>query len=118
MAALSYQDIGHAGAAITHAAAAGGGDSMPPDPKGCLWVKNGGGSAITVTIEVPGQTFGQDNANVAASVPNGGERLIGPMVDDLGVVFAGNSNVLITYSGVTSVTVAAVRLGAPPPDLP
>jgi len=118
LADILYQDIGHAGAAVTFQAATGGGDTTAPDPKGFLWVKNGGGGAITVTIEVPGQTFGQNNANVAVSVPNGGERLIGPLVSDLGLVFGQSFFITISYSGVTSVTVASVRLSEPPPDLP
>jgi len=70
-----------------------------------------------VTIAVAGTTFGQANADVVTAVPNGGERLIGPLVSELtgadtfGVV-------LIAYSGVTTVTVAAVRLSNPPADLP
>jgi len=119
MAALAYQDIDHTGGAVTLAAAAGGGDTATPDAKGFLWVKNAAaGGTITVTIAVAGTTFGQANADVAVSIPDGEERLIGPLVPELtgadtfGVV-------LIAYSpNVTGVTVAAVRLSNPPPDLP
>lgn len=118
MANLATQTFGFAGEAITLVAAAGGGDAVfPADPRVFLWVKNGGGSPITVTLTVPGTTFGQNNPDIGVSVPNGGERLIGPLGPEL-VAPETFQNVLIAYSGVTTVTVAAVRVGDPPASLP
>lgn len=121
MAVLSAQPITMAGAAVTLSAAAGGGDAYIPTDgdRSALWIKNGGGSSITVTVTVAGQTFGQNNADVPVTVPNGGERLIGPLVPDL----AGPDTVGtigFSYSAVTSVTVAVVRLDdvAAQPSLP
>ncbi len=117
MASLSHQTIGFAGAAVSYVAAEVGGDFCTADPKSFLHVKNGGGAPINVTIAVAGTTNGQNNADVVVAVPNGGERMIGPLVpeltgaDTLGLV-------LLTYSAVTSVTVAVVQVGDPPAPLP
>lgn len=108
MALLATQQIQITGPAITLTAAAGGGDTVSPSDRTFLWVKNASGSPITVTVVTPGTFKGQALADVAVSVPaTTGERLIGPLdgslVDTTGVV-------PITYSGVTSLTVAAVRI--------
>ena len=108
MALLATQQIQITGPAITLAAAAGGGDTVTAGDRTFLWAKNGSGGAITVTVVVPGSYFGQALVDVPVSVPaTTGERLIGPLdprlADTTGVVS-------ITYSGVTSLTVAAVRI--------
>lgn len=108
MATLSYQKARIGGGTVTMAAANGGGDKVAPNPRGALLVHNGDGSSKTVTVVVPGNTkFGQANPDVAVSVPAGADRLIGPFPSDL----AGDDGlVAITYSAVTSVTVAAVSI--------
>lgn len=112
MATLAHQQIGFAGSAITYSAAAGGGDNAFPDERSFLHVKNGGGSSINVTVTVPGTTNGQNNADITVAVPNGGERMIGPLVPDLASAETFGV-VLFAYSAVTSVTVAVVRVGDP-----
>lgn len=94
-------------------AAAGGGDSFANDGYTVLYVKNGGGSPITVTIDAPGgvspeaaQAF---NPDVQFTVAAGAERLIGPFVDKTRFNDA-NGRVGVTYSGVTSVTVSPIRV--------
>lgn len=109
MADLAIQDVPATGAALTYTAAAGGGDTVPYDQNGLVHVKNGSGAPITVTAVVPGTTFGQANPDVPVSVPAGGDRLIkmaGGMVDPA------TQRIALTYSGVTSLTLAALR--APP----
>ena len=105
MALLSTQQMTSAGAAITLAAAAGGGDTADiSNGRTFLWVKNGGGSSITVTLTTPGTVDGDlAVADRTVSVTNAQERLIGPLSP---AVYGGV--VAIGYSGVTSVTVAAV----------
>jgi hypothetical protein len=117
MATLSHQQIGHAGTAITYSAAAGGGDNAFPDERSFLHVKNGGGGSINVTVTVPGTSFLQLNGDIVVAVPNGSERLIGPLVPELAAAETFGV-VLFAYSGVTSVTVAVVRVGDPPASLP
>jgi hypothetical protein len=69
--------------------------------------RSGALGSINVTInsqKACDQGFDHD---IVVAVPNGGERLIGPFSDR----FADASGqVLITYSGVTSVTVAALEV--------
>lgn len=103
MALLALQDASE-GASVTFAAAAAGGDTIPGGTKAAGWdrpvvlvVKNGSVSAMTVTVA--------DHPQV--SVPASGEAVI-PVN---GGVYAGAIKA-ITYSAVTSVTVAAVSLAS------
>jgi hypothetical protein len=103
MALLSYQQPTLAGTAITYAAAAGGGDTIGYTPNGCLRVKNGSGGSITVTIVTPGNTqYGQADPDVPVAVAAGTEKAIGPFPAGMAV----DGVISITYSGVTSLTVA------------
>jgi hypothetical protein len=110
MATLTYKQPGITGTDPGFAAASGGGDKVAPNDRGYLHVRNASGSPITVTVNVPGNTkYAQANPSVAVSVPaTTGERLIGPFPADLAQVSDGL--VSITYSGVTSLTVAAITL--------
>lgn len=88
-------------------AASGGGDKFTPGDNTYFHVNNGGGSSITVTVDVPGNTKYQQAApDVAVTVANGAQKIIGPFPADL--AGASDGLISITYSGVTSVTVAAV----------
>lgn len=109
MATLAYQQVPIAGVVPTLAAATGGGDAIAPNDRGALMVKNGGGSPVTVTIVVPGNTkYGQAAPDVPVVVAAGATALIGPLPSDLGDPTTGL--VGITYSGVTSVTVGGVQI--------
>lgn len=112
MAVLTVQTVNRSGLAPSYAAAAGGGDKFSPDDRTFLHVKNGSGGALTVTIATPKTTsFGAAIADIAVSVPAAGERMIGPFPRQH---FADTDDGLadITYSGVTSLTVAAVELAS------
>ena len=89
-------------------AAAAGGDRIPfVDQSSYLHVKNGGASAITVTInsqKLCDQGFDHDET---VSVPAGGERMIGPFSDRFRT---SDGYVAFNYSAVTSVTVAAIEV--------
>lgn len=103
MATLAVQNVGNGLAAVTFAAANAGGDSVPAGIENAnhhldgvfLLVNNGGGGAINVTVA---------NRPLVA-VANG---TIGMIPCNRGV-YPG-SLLAVTYSGVTSVTVAAVKL--------
>jgi hypothetical protein len=107
VAILTTQKATITGTTYATQAAAAGGDKVLPG--GALLVANGGGSPITVTVAVPGLTrYGLADPDVTVSVTNAQARLIGPFPSDLADPTDGYVN--ITYSGVTSVTVAAIGL--------
>lgn len=115
MATLTTQVITRAGTVITPVAAAGGGDAMACGPTNILRVVNGGGSPITVTLAIPAGASGFPNVaytSTAISVTNGTTRDIGPIQPQ---IYQDPTTGLctITYSGVTSVTVAAIQLSQP-----
>lgn len=104
MATLAAQKPTLAGLNPSFQAAAGGGDQYPFGSNTFLVVKNGGGASINVTLNsVVACDQGSDHDQVVA-VPNGGERWIKAPTR-----FADPSGYVgVTYSGVTSVTVAAI----------
>jgi hypothetical protein len=107
MATLALQSITRNGVGPTYAAATGGGDACPTGDDVFLHVKNGGGSSITVTLAViPGAApFPQTVVtNTVVTVPNAGERMIGPLKSQL-YMDPTTGLCQITYSGVTTVTV-------------
>ena len=81
-----------------------------------LWlhVKNGGGSAVTVTIAPVSPTSARVAGvgslavlSMTRSVPASGEAVIGPISQ---AYIDGTGNVTVTYSATTSVTAAAFSL--------
>ena len=107
MALLTRQNAsGPDGATITFVAAAGGGDTVVGGSGVHLLVNNGGGSPITVTLVTPETVEGSlAVADRAITVTNATIREI-PVPSRY---TAANGEASITYSGVTSVTVAAVQ---------
>ncbi|MGK5529360.1 hypothetical protein [Streptomyces sp. URMC 129] len=89
-------------------AASGGGDTAPTGAGCFLYVKNGSGASITATLATPGEVDGLAVADAVLTVPAGAAGAI-----PLAAVFAGaNSRASITYSAVTTVTVAAYQVGS------
>lgn len=110
MAILTVSAQVPSGATFTPVAAAGGGDSFANDGATSLYVKNGSGAPITVTI--PAQAacnFGVSNAahDIVRAVPAGAENRLGPFAP--GLYNDANGRVQITYSGVTSLTVVPFK---------
>lgn len=109
MALLASQVTTRAGLAVSFAAASGGGDTFTPDKDTYLHVKNASGAPITVTIVTPRtDPIGNPVADNAISVPaTTGDVRIGPFPAE---IYADPTTGLatVTYSGVTSLTVAAV----------
>lgn len=105
MTALVTQLITYPSTLPTFAAAVGP-DTAVPGQNTFLVVKNGGGAPITVTVDAPGtDDFGTANPDLVVSVVNATERWI-PLRHAKLVQATGLVN--ITYSGVTSVTVAVL----------
>lgn len=107
MALLTAQQITTLGLTPTYVAATSGGDSFEPGPNTILHVKNGSGASITVTIDTTATAFGEPIANDAVVIAAGSFALIGPFPP--GEVEQPVSGVAdITYSAVTTVTIAAL----------
>lgn len=114
---LATQRTTRAGIALTFSAAPVDGHGI--DNAGedvMLYVKNGGASPITVTVLTPRTIDGLALPDLTVTIPNAGERIIGPFPNDL---YAAEDTELditkcvqVNFSAVTSVTVAAVRLGS------
>ncbi len=112
MAALTVENTGVGANSLkpTFVAAAGGGDTFINDGRSMLYVKNGGGSPITVTIATPySAQAGVGIEDPPTTVVNAEEEVIGPFNPTL-FNAADGTGVGVTYSGVTSVTVAVIRL--------
>lgn len=109
MAQLTPQQLTIAGLAPTLVAAAGGGDTAQVTDDRCfLYVLNGGGSSINVTITDPGVTdAGNPGTPAAIAVPNGTVPKLIPL--SLFAVNLATGLVSWSYSAVTSVTVGVVR---------
>lgn len=108
MATLAYQQSKIIGTELTFVAASAGGDKVAPADRGALLVRNGDASAKTVTVVTPGSTkYAQADPDVAVVVAAGATAVIGPFPQDLGGT---DGLVSITYSAVTSVTVAAITV--------
>lgn len=107
MATLTRQQVSLDGTTVTYAAAGGSGDKCLPGDTTWIEVANASGGAITVTVnsQTP-SNYGTDE-DVAVSVANGATDRIGPLPANR---FAASADGLVawTYSGTTSVTVAAV----------
>jgi len=107
MAALTTTVVGLTGATITYGAAAGGGDTCQTGAGVLLLVKNGDAGSHTVTLATPDTVNGLAVADRAVAVAAGAEVAI-PVTNDYRNKSTGRA--AITYDGVTSVTVAVVRV--------
>jgi hypothetical protein len=108
MALLTVQNATVNGIVKTMVAAAAGGDTFPNDGNTMLFVKNGGASSVTVTIN--SQTpcnYGFDH-DIVVSLAAGAEINF-PKLDTVRFNDSTTGLVSVTYSAVTSVTVGAVR---------
>ncbi|MEU9972346.1 hypothetical protein [Streptomyces sp. NPDC051014] len=106
MAALSLTSVTVDGGTVLDdhtTAAAAGGDTAPTGPGRFLYVKNGSGSSITVTVATPGEISGLAIADPTISIGAGKAGTI-----PLSRLFAGaDGRAAVTYSAVTTVTVGA-----------
>jgi hypothetical protein len=95
-------------AAVALVAASGGGDSFPAGTRRCLHVKNADASSKTVTIHSQKKCDQGATHDVAVVVAAGAEKRLGPYSPSR---FADvNGLVQVTYSAVTSVTVACEEI--------
>lgn len=106
MATLTKQQITQAGTTVTFASAAGGGDKCAPGDTTWLEAINGSGGSITITVNSQTPSNYNTDEDLVVAVGAGATDRIGPLPASR---FAASSDGLVawTYSGVTSLTVAA-----------
>jgi hypothetical protein len=106
VALLAPQIVPVTGLEATYTSASDGGDTIAPDNGLVLHVRNADASDKTVTVVRPGAQYGQANPDVAVVVTAGENRFIKiprELADTDGLID-------VTYSAVTSVTVALLRV--------
>ena len=108
MAQLTVQQSLNSGLEATFSSANSGGDYFVNDGKTFIEIVNGGGSDITLTVDSPTECNQGSTHDVTVTVTAGERRHVGPFDksrfnDDDGMV-------QLTYSDVTSVTIAAIKL--------
>lgn len=108
MALLAAQQVGITGTTPSYGAVASS-DTLVPDDRTFLIVKNASGTIDSCVVVIPGSVYGQARPDVTVSVPiTTGERWIGPFTQDMADPSTGL--VTITHSQTTSVTCALVRI--------
>ena len=108
MATLSVENAVITGLEATMNACAGGGDEFVNDGNVIAYIENGSGGDITVTFATPKTVEGLAVADAAVVVTAAEARFVGPF--DPAVFNDSAGKVQVTYSGVTSLTMALVRV--------
>ena len=108
MATLTVQQADLDGLSASYDACAGGGDVFTNDGSTFLHVKNGSGGALTVTVAAARQCDHGYTHDSVTSVGAGADAFIGPF--DIPRFNNVSGQCSITYSGVTSLTIAAIKL--------
>jgi len=110
MATIAAQAMTRTGLEETYSSAAGGGDDFINYGNQFLHIKNGSAGDITVTIVTPGTVDGLAISNRAVIVSAGEDRFIGPFPP--AYYNDSSGKVALTYSGVTSLSLAVITHGA------
>lgn len=112
MALLTVQTADRGGLNLTDSdvAASAGGDSFANDGNTALYVLNGSGGDITVTLVfgTGAAVDGQSPTNRTVVVEAGKAEIIGPFPTQY--YNDGNGRMNVTYSGVTTLTVLPFKL--------
>ena len=109
MATLTTQEIVLTGLETTYASAAGGGDEFTVAPNTFLHVKNGSGGDIVMTVNSLFNCDQGSDHNSVTTIEAGEERMVGPFEDKRRWGDSSTGRAAITYDGVTSLTIAAVK---------
>lgn len=101
--------VTRAGVDTVGAAADATGDEWANTGQEFVEIKNGGGGGITVTLNITALLDGAAAVNPTVSIAAGQTKIIGPFPTSI-YNNASTGRAKVTYSGVTSVTVAAIQL--------
>lgn len=115
MTVLAIQDAVVTGLEATYSAANADGHSVANEAGDVILnVKNGSGGDITLTFATPAKVGGLAIEDPTCVVTAGEERLCGPFRTDLFNQVSGTlKGVFVTFSGVTDLTIAAIRAALP-----
>lgn len=105
--AVAPQDVNRNGLTPTYGAANAGGNTVPNNGQVLLHVKNGSGASINVTIATSVAMDGLELPDRVVAVPANSEKIIGPFPPKTYNTASGE--LLVTFSSVTTVTIAALR---------
>lgn len=108
MANHAAQSVTRNGLNPTYSPAASG-DTVDVGEHVVLHVKNAGGSPVTLTLTTPGNVAGLAVADLAVTIPAGGERFVGPVGADL-FRDSADGKAHLSWSATTSVTFAVLAL--------
>lgn len=89
-------------------AAAAGGDQFVNTGREVIYLKNTNASTRTITVVTGGTAGGVGIADISFSIAQNEEKLYGPL--DPRIFNNSNGMVQITYSGVTNLTVAVIKV--------
>jgi hypothetical protein len=107
MALLVPKAIANTGTVPTYTTA-NASETVYPDDRVALHVKNASGGSINVTTVIPGSRYGQANPDIVTAVAAGTDKFIkiptGESADPV------TGLVAVTYSATTSVTAALLRI--------
>lgn len=113
MATLAKQAVTPGGLHPTYAACTGGGDLVTPGPGTVLHVKNASGGSLTVTVTDQGSVAPAGASafvgDLVIAIPAGEDRMIN-VSDEGRFGRAADGKAVITYSGVTTLTIAALQV--------
>ena len=111
MALLTVQNITQ-GTSLTpsYASAAAGGDTVINNGRTFLEILNGSGSPIVATVNSLVDCNQGTDHDIAITIPAGSEEMCGPFEPNRFNTSAGLMS--ITYDDVTTLTIAAISLGA------
>ena len=107
MATLPVQTLSEVGAAVSYTAAAVAGDKFTLSGQESVFVKNGSAGTITVTVVARSKCSHGVLHDVLVSVPATSERSFA--VQNIQRFIDIQGFCTLTYSGVTSLTVAVIR---------
>lgn len=107
MATYTVQAADRAGVVPTQNAVAAS-DQFPNDGHTMLWIENGSGSPLTVTIVTPGTIDGQAVSDRDVTIADGAIKVIGPFPRN--VYNDSDGLVTVEFDETTSVTAAAISV--------
>jgi hypothetical protein len=113
MAFREAQSATLAGTQITYfAATSGPGDTFQADPRHVLLVRNAHTAPIVVTLVTPGTILGEAIPNLARTVTNATDKIIGPFAEPGYFNDPTTGLTTITWDIVTNITFAVLRVAA------